>query len=418
MNNRRRTLGSILIVVLTIVGLAGLVTINIRYARQNPGGNDFIPRWLGTRLFLIEGQSPYSQQTTLQIQEYIFGRPAQANEDQSLFVYPFYSIFLFAPFSVIKDFALARALWMVFLELSLLIVVIISLNLIQWRLSPLMLGWIFLFSILWYHSVRPIINGNPSVFVALFIVLAFLTIRVEQDALAGFFLAFATLKPQMLVLLIPFVLIWAFSHRRWTLINSTLASLVILVVVGYFLDSKWIMENLQQIFAYPDYTLPGSPGAIFAEWLPGVGNQMGWVLTVFMAGILLWEWRAAWKQDFQWFLWTACLTLTVTNLIGVRTATANYIALLPAVLLVFKVWDERWGVLGRWLVIVSSVLLFGGLWWLFLATIQLSDQPIQNPIMFFPLPFFLLIGLYWVRHWALHSSTPLLNQLRRSQNPN
>ena len=389
--------------------------MNLRFTRQNPGGNDFIPRWLGTRLFLIEGQSPYSEQTTQQIQEFIFGRPARVNEDQSLFVYPFYSILLFGPFGVIKDFATARAIWMTFLELSLLLTVVISLNLIRWRLSPLMLGWIFLFSTLWYHSVRPIINGNPAVVVALLIVLAFITMRVEQDALAGFFLAFATVKPQMVVLLIPLVLLWALSHRRWTLINATLASLVILVIVGYFFDPSWIMENLRQVVAYPDYTLPGSPGGIFAAWLPGVGNQMGWALTVFMAGMLVWEWRAAWKQDFQWFLWTACLTLVATNLIGVRTATANYIALLPAVLLVFKIWDERWGQLGRWLVIASSIVLLAGLWWLFLATLQPGDQPVQNPIMFFPLPVFLLIGLYWVRHWALHSPTPLLDQLRRGQ---
>jgi hypothetical protein len=389
--------------------------MNLRYAHQNPGGNDFIPRWLGTRLFLIEEQSPYSEQTTQQIQRFIFGRLAQPDEDQSLFVYPFYSIFLFAPFSVIKEFATARALWMTFLELSLLLVVVFSLNLARWRLSPFMLGWVFLFSALWYHSVRPIINGNASVAVALLIILAFLTIRVEQDALAGFFLAFATIKPQMVVLLIPFVLLWALSHRRWTLINSTIASLVILVVIGYLLEPSWILENLRQMVAYPEYTLAGSPGAILAEWLPGVGSQMGWALTVFMAGMLLREWRAAWMQDFQGFLWTACLTLTATNLIGVRTATENYIALLPAVLLVFSVWDARWGRLGRWLVILSSLLLFAGLWWLFLATIQAGDQPIQNPIMFFPLPFFLLAGLYWVRHWALHSSAPLLDQLRRKQ---
>lgn len=281
-----------------------------------------------------------------------------------------------------------------------------------------MLGWVFLFSALWYHSIRPIINGNASVVIALLITLAFLTIRVEQDALAGFFLAFATIKPQMVVLLIPFVLLWAFSHRRWTLINSIIANLVILVVIGYLLEPTWIIENLRQIVAYPEYTLPGSPGAIWAHWLPGVGSQMGWVLTVFMAGMLLWEWRAAWGQDFQWFLWTACLTLTATNLVGVRTATANYIALLPAVLLVFSVWDARWGRLGRWLVILSSLLLFAGLWWLFLATVQVGDQPIQNPIMFFPLPFFLLVGLYWVRYWALHSSTPLLDQMRRRQGTN
>lgn len=405
----------VLLIALVIAGLVGLIAVNLRYASENPGGNDFIPRWLGTRLVLIEGQSPYSEQTTQQIQQVIFGRLARPDEDQSLFVYPFYSILLFAPFSVIKEFATARALWMTFLELSLLLMVVISLKLTNNRFSPLMLGWVILFSVLWYPSVRPIINGNPSLVVALLITIALLAIRLGQDTLAGIFLAFATIKPQMIVLLIPFVLFWAFSRQRWTIIYSTIASLVILVFVGYLLEPTWILENFRQIVSYPEYTLPGSPGAIFAQWLPSLGSQVGWVVTVIMACMLLWEWRAAWKQDFDCFLWTACLTLTATQLIGVRTATANYIVLLPAVLLIFSVWDAHWGKVGRWLVILSSLMLLVGLWWLFLATIQSGDQPIQSPVMFFPLPLFLLAGLYWVRYCEKHSPAPWLDQLRREQ---
>ncbi len=34
--------------------------------------------------------------------------------------------------------------------------------------------------------------------------------------------------------------------------------------------------------------------------------------------------------------------------------------------------------------------------------------------MFFPLPVFLLVGLYWVRWWVLRPEQPLLDRLRRS----
>jgi hypothetical protein len=94
-----------------------LTWINYRYSVQNPGGSDFLPRWVGTRQFLMKAQSPYSDETTQEIQQRFYGRPARSDEDQVLFVYPFYSIFLFGPFALIDDYNLARAIWMTVLRL-------------------------------------------------------------------------------------------------------------------------------------------------------------------------------------------------------------------------------------------------------------------------------------------------------------
>jgi Gpi18-like mannosyltransferase len=303
---------------------------------------------------------------------------------------------------------------MTFLELCLLAVAVTSLVLSRWRISIPMLVSLLIFSALWYHGVRPVINGNASVLCALYITLAFWFITHEQDALAGLMLALASIKPQMVVLLIPFVILWAVSQRRWVLVWSIVVCIGFLVAIGVLFIPNWMWQNLIQLFAYPSYTLPGSPGAIFAAWLPGVGRQMGWVVTVFMAGILIWEWRAAWGKDLRWFLWAAYLTLTITNLIGIRTATENFIALFPGLVLVLAVWDERWGKLGRSLVVFSLILLFFGLWALFLVTLIPGDQPTQSPVMFFPLPIFMMIGLYWARWWAVRPPPPLLDQLRKT----
>jgi hypothetical protein len=146
--------------------------------------------------------------------------------------------------------------------------------------------------------------------------------------------------------------------------------------------------------------------------LPGVGIQLGWLLTLIFILILLLEWRNAYKKEYQWFLWTACLTLVITNLIGIRTATANYVALFPALILILSILDNRWGRNGRIIILVSLTLLFFGLWWLFISTLTISDQPIQHPILFFPLPVLLLIGLYWTRWQAIKSPSALLEEYR------
>lgn len=416
MNERRTFLALIVVIVLGLGALSGLTWANHRFASQSPGGNDFLPRWMGTRIYLEKGWDPYSREASREIQRTVYGRAARQGEDQVLFVYPFYSFLVFAPFAMIEDYVWARAAWMTMLEIALVLLTIQGISLSRWKPPRYLLVLVLVFGLLWYHGLRPVINGNASVLVALFLALAFVCIRAEQDALAGFLLALATIKPQMVVLLIPLVLLWAFSNRRWMLITVTLGTIGFLVAGSSLLLPGWLLENIQQVMAYPGYTQPGTPGAIFTLVLPGFGRTMGWILTAVMAGFLVAEWLSAWGKDFRWFLWTAFLTLAITNLIGVPTATENFIALYPGLILVFTTWDERWGRAGRWLVWMSLLLLSAGLWYLFLRTLTPGmEHPIQHPVMFFPFPIFMLIGLYWVRWWYTHPPTVYLDQLRRME---
>lgn len=412
MSTRQRTLVTILVFLAGLGALIGLTWMNYRYSVQNPGGSDFLPRWVGTREFLMKGQSPYSEETTAEIHRRFYGRAARPDEDQALFVYPFYSIFIFAPFALIPDYNTARAVWMTVLEVAILLIALGGVSFSRWKLSPWMLGLLLLFALLWYYSIRPLINSNASILVGLLIVGALMAIRAEQDSWAGFLLVLATIKPQVVVLLILFILIWSISERRMIIVWSFLGNLALLTAITSLLIPDWTWQNLRQVVAYPGYTLPGTPGEIFKEWVPGVGRQMGIALTIVVTATLIWEWRAALRKDFRWFLWTAFFTLTATTLVGIRTATENYIVLLPVVFLVFAAWDQEWGKFGRGLVALSYGLLLFGVWWLFLATLEVGEQPIQHSIMFFPLPVFLMIGLYWIRWWILRPERPLLDQWR------
>lgn len=412
MKRRHPQLLIIGLIILSILALAFLTWANHRYTAQNPGGSDLLARWVGTRLFLLEGKSPYSQEVSDEIQRQYYGRLARSNEDQVLFVYPLYSIFIFAPYALIGDFATARAVWMTTLEVGLVLLVLASVSLNRWRVSPPMLAGLLLFSTLWYYSVRVLINANAAVLIALMVAGAFLAIRSGRDGLAGLLLAYTTIKPQMTAVLLVFVLLWAMSQRRWVLFWSILGNLVLLAAVASLLLPNWIWQDLVQIFAYPDYTLPTTPSEMFMVWMPGVGKRMGQGLTVAMAVMLIFEWRAAWGKEFRWLLWTACLTITATHLIGIPTATENYTIMFPALVMVFAAWDEQWGPVGRSLIFASYAVLLFGVWWLFLATLERGAQPIQGSIMFFPLPVFLLISLYWVRWWVLRPEQPLLDRVR------
>lgn len=390
---------TLVLILLVLVAFVTLTWGNYRYALQNPGGNDFIPRWVGLRLFMTEGISPYGDEASHTIQQIIFGRPAQAHEDHSLFVYPLYSLALMWPYALVGSLPLARALWMTTLQLLALWLAAGSLRLVRWRPSPALFGALFVFIALWYHTVRPIINGNPGILVAALILATFLSIRAEKDVWAALFLALATIKLHVVLLLLPLTLLWAYSRGRRLLVVALPLWMLLLVAATTLLLPDWMWQNLAQIRAYPAYTLPGSPGAIFESWWPQIGSTLGWLLTAVTALLLFREWRAVWGRSFDVFLWVACLTLVITTLIGIRMATENFIVFFPGLVLVWALWQQKWGHYGRGLVLATMALLFAGLWLLFLLTLE--EGATQHLIMFLPLPLFTLIALYSVRKETL-----------------
>lgn len=344
-----------------------------------------------------------------------YGKAADEGQDKMLFVYPFYSILIYAPFSLIGNYALARGLWMTVLQIALLLIAGSSLSLTKWKPPSWLLTLILIFSLLWYHGFRPTINGNGSIMVALFIVLALISMRNDRDIAAGGWFALSTIKPQMVVLVIPLAIFWAIARRRWLFVISFFSTMGLLLAVFSALIPNWIVQNLNQVLAYPGYTLSGTPGEIFTEWMPGIGERLGWFLTIILIVVLLIEWRFSLGQDFTWFYWTTCLTLVITNLIGIRTATENYIAMFAVLILVFSLMVKRWKRYGGWLIMLNMLVLFIGLWAIFLFTIQYRDQPIQTSILFFPLPVYLILTLYWLRWWAIRPPRVLLDQLRSLQ---
>ena len=393
--------------------LVGLTWANSAYAVQNPGNNDFVSRWVGTRKFLMEGDSPYSENTTREIQELVYGRPANSDEDQALFVYPLFSVYLFAPFALISDYAIARAVWMTVLEVSLVALLMISLSLSRWKTPAWTTAILLIFTVFWVHSFRPVLDGNISILVALFVALSFMAVRAGNDGLAGFLLALAAVKPQVILLLAIFILLWSASTQRWRIFWGFISSLAFFSFTLMIFFPDWIWQFLRQLVTFYGYAAPGNPGGILKEALPGVGSQLGWAFTIVMATALIVEWRAALRKDFAWFYWAALLTLVASTLIGIPTSSSNFIVLYPALILVFSAWAQHWRTTGKWMIALSMLLLFLGLWWFWMSSLVPGEQTSQHAALFFPLPVFLFVSLYWVRWWVLRPAQPFLEQFRR-----
>ena len=393
-------MGSLGRLVLVTGVLAGLGIANYRFAVQAPGGNDFLARWVAANQWLVHGRDPYAPQVSLEAQTLIYGRPAdrQAGEDVAHFAYPLFAMLFFGPFGLIP-YPLARAIWMTLLEVGLPILAILSIQLCGWKPSAWIQRILILFSVLWYHGFRAVIVGQFAILEALVMIGALLAVQRRQDAVAGVLLGLSLAKPQMAVLLIPFVLLWAVSTRRFLILIWGLGTIGLLLAASLALIPSWPIEWARQIIDYTTYTSRiGPPVSILAGLIPSISRP----ITAFLTGLgliyLAFIWQRALGKGDRWFQWTAAMTIAVTNLIALRTATTNYVVMLPALVLVFTVWNERWGKRANPIILFALFGLFAGLWSLFLVTVEGN---LEHPALYLPLPLLSLTGLWWSRWWVL-----------------
>lgn len=167
---------------------------------------DSLPVWLGSRT-LLQHRDPYSDEATRQVQVDYYGRPLTSSEARGGvnvmgFAYPPYTAFVFAwlavlPWKAVSFIVPALAL--------LLIAASVRLWTDDWLvLAGVMASW----PVLWGLRLE-----NVSMIIIPLIFIAAKLYLNGRFATAGFLLALATVKPQLVLLLIPYLLIR--SRRNW-----------------------------------------------------------------------------------------------------------------------------------------------------------------------------------------------------------
>jgi hypothetical protein len=238
----------------------------------------------------------------------------------------------------------------------------------------------------------------------LFIVLAFLMIRNNWTEVGGIFLAMSAIQPQMVILIMILILLWSATQQKRLLILWFFITLVFLSIIGLFLVPDWIMQYLKILFNYTTNFSPGSPGILFRDLWPGLGKQLGWLVTGVLLVILM-------HKDYRWFIWTACLTIVISQWIGIPTIPGNFIGLILPLILISTMLTERLHRGGYWVSVFMVVVVFVWEWALFYFDVT-SSQPRMQLNLIIPLPLILLIGLYWVRWWGIKPKRLLIEELR------
>lgn len=380
--------------------LFGIVIIGLHstFTSKVPGANDFYPRWRGAQLFWQEGLDPYSETASLAIQEGIYGRAALPEEDQVLFVYPFYTVFFLLPMSGLS-YEWAQPVWLAVVIVSLVTAVLLTLKLIDWKMPLWLLAITILWAVLFYNSSRTIILGQFAGPVFLAMVAALLALKQDRDLAAGLLLALSTIKPQMTFLLVIALLIWAVGQQRWRFIGSFVVAMLVLFGLSFLLLPGWLFSFVDQVLFYPAYTITGSSlWVVTGYYWPWLGKPVENGLVLLLLAYLIWQWRKLWRLPLSspQFLIIISLTLIITNMVVVRTATTNYIIMYVPLFLVLKAISQKWRCGDLWvaLILLGSIV---GMWALFLVSVQ-GDT--EHPIMYLPLPSLLLPIMMWANYQA------------------
>lgn len=409
-----RFAASILVIGLIIGMMIGIVWGNYRFARINTSGEGFFIQWIGIHALVTGGESPYSSAITTLIQENVTGENGFAPGPLPRYSSPLFSGAVVLPFAMIGDKILAHGLWLSIQLAAVFAILILGLKLTSWKPAWYTFLIFSILTIFSYHVVIPWLNGGMSIWAALFLILALLAMQQNRNEVAGIMLALSTIQPQMVILPVIFTLLWSGSKRKRILILWFFITLVFTSIIGLFLVPDWIVQYLRILAKFSQSFPPGTPGYLFQNNWPGLGKQLGWMFSAVLAIILLVEWWLALKKDLRWFLWTACLTIVVSQWVGIPTIPENYIGFLIPLIFISAMLSERWPHGGDWVAVFLCLVAFLWEWVVYRADIT-SGQPAMQLNLIIPFPLVLLVGLYWVRWWAIKPRSLLVEALKISE---
>ncbi len=393
----------IIIFLLSLALLSGLFAANFAYTSRVPGGSDFAPLWQGTRNFLFQGITPYGELTALNAQTLIYGRAARPLENPLRPDQPLYLLLLYSPLAAISDFTLARALWMLALELSLAGLILLSLQLAGWRPRPLTWLPLILFSLAGFPTLMALQAASPVIPFTLILLAALWAISRQADEFAGFLLVFALIYAENGLPALLFLLVWSFFSGRRQVAAGFGMTLVLALSITQLLAPGWLNDFFRAAFRNFQFNASLSTFSLLGQWFPAIGARLAWGLTLITLLMLGLEAVLALRRDSRWLFWTFSLFLSVSPLLGLPfPAPERLFLFLPASLLIVSVMDQRWGAWGRFAALVVFSLIFAALW---------AQSFFNSSLAFLWLSPLMLILLYWVRWWAARPARLWADQL-------
>jgi hypothetical protein len=332
-------------------------------------------------------------------EKFTYGRPldpARSGDppDEQRFAYPLYVIFFLAPF-VHLPFEVVEYVFIVLLAVLCAWSVLLWANAmgLRWVASTKMAVVLLVFSTL--EAMQGLARLQLSLLVFAFLTFGVWLIVRRCLSLGGLAFAVATIKPQLVLLPLVFLVFWASAcrTRRAFLFGFTLG-MALLLAAAELVQPGWILAFLEAVLAYHRY----AAGSLLNFILPPI---VAWIPTfalVALAFALFWKVRKA-EADSPEFQVVLAVAMSITTVAAPIGGGYNHFLLVPA--LVGLVANRVRFQAGRFI----EVLVFRSPWivlvlqWVLALVVIIGDATHQNGAIMhlylfaFALPFFVTAAI-------------------------
>lgn len=293
----------ILLLILLIV-LLGAMLQNLQgeYTGYGSAGtHDFIAYWSATRL-ILEGGNPYDGATLYEVEKGL-GWP---EERPWLVMNPPWLGILLAPWGLLP-FREAAFLWLLGNILAMALA-----TYFLWQVFAVEANGRFLWAamaaaFLFPQTLSAIFSGQVSPLVLLGISGTLFFIERKRGFWAGAMLVLTTVKPQLICLFLPAILLWSVRQKRWGVPIGFSAALLALLFPLQLLFPNWLPFYLASIMGSPplDWFTPTIGGAIsYSHGATLPWAKLLWV--AFLPVVLISLFR---REEIDWPAFTSLLLL-------------------------------------------------------------------------------------------------------------
>ncbi len=296
-----RRLQQILIALLLMALVAGLIVF-LPVSPTSLGGVDLLPYWSAAYL-LAHGGNPYDRAQLIPVY-----RMVDVNRENSDPAWnPPWLMLLLTPLSLLP-YALAARVWLLFN-----FGVLGLLPFLIWRSlagaarlkAPL---WLPLLGLGWGASLVTIGIGQIVTIVLLGLVLCVVWLRAGHTGRAGAILLLALVKPQLVYLVVPLILLWAAVRRQWRVWWGIGATMLISLAGVTVLFPDWPQAYLGLTGNYDFFRhLSATIGGAAQAYLNMTALRYAGVLTLLL---LPWLVRLCDRRD----VWTGVNTALLISL--------------------------------------------------------------------------------------------------------
>jgi hypothetical protein len=383
-----------LVVALLLLLFIALVFVNLRL---QGGGGDFYVHWAASRSFLFDRIEPYGGEVPVRVQELVYGRAAQPGEEPYILDTPFDLLLLYFPVSLPADPQLARAIFTAILELALCAFVFISLLLTGWDVPRLFYPAFAIFGLFNFYSLQAVYESNPVILLGLTYAGILLLLNTDLDEILGALVAASFYYWEVGGPFLFLIILRVYYEGRVRVFAGFLMMSFLLLATSFFLYPDWVIPFLRASFNNLRADFGHNLHEVFDHLLPGASPMIAWAFIIMILVALGYEWSTVRDADFRRFYWAACLTLAATPLLGFRTEMEHLAVLTMPLALIFAIVHDRWHRFGAGLTLAILLLVFTLPWLIYF----LAPEGLRADALFLVMPVMTILGLYWVRWWAL-----------------